>query len=346
MARRVCADDDGAADGRGGGDAFVGGDAEADAEVGDDGAVVGDSGERVEPAAEVDPECVDGQYDEPLPSPEADLDGLLAAYEPGDVKAWIASVLDARYPIGAYLVRGGLMHTDIGDCVDIFLAPNDDPDAIIAQLSTLVHECGHFLDLGESTFTEATDVFNDEIRFACAEGDTTDRGGRTFARSRINGDAFAALRPACRGGFDCDSYGGVYLDGDPDDEQFQGGDQGFSSLLEETVQYVNSLATGYAFADRFGGSVSERDGILTFLWYLGRYLKLAREDYPDAYELLTGDTCWREAILTTWGRAFRYLELTAGDDRLGIDDDAILALVRDPRILGEIQRVRDAQGCD
>ena len=43
-----------------------------------------------------------------------------------------------------------------------------------------------------------------------------------------------------------DNYANVYLDGDPDDDEFDGGDQGFNSLLEETLQYVNSLATGYA----------------------------------------------------------------------------------------------------
>ena len=74
---------------------------------------------------------------------------------------------------------------------------------------------------------------------------------------------------------DCDFYRQVYLDGDPDDDNFEGGDQGYNSVLEETTQYINSLAVGYAFNDLYSGSVSERDGILTFLWYITRYLKMA-----------------------------------------------------------------------
>jgi hypothetical protein len=31
--------------------------------------------------------------------------------------------------------------------------------------------------------------------------------------------------------------------------------------------------------------------------------------------------------------------------QLGIDDSEIMALVEEPELLGEIQRVRDAEGC-
>lgn len=64
-----------------------------------------------------------------------------------------------------------------------------------------------------------------------------------------------------------------------------------------------------------------------------------------SHELLLGTPCWRQVILTIWGRAWLYLDLSDGISSLGIDDDALLDLVLDPVLLGEIARVRDAAGC-
>lgn len=121
-------------------------------------------------------------------------------------------------------------------------------------------------------------------------------------------------------------------------------------LFEEAVQYVNSLATAYAYSSELqstGFTVTERDGILTFLWYLTRYLRLARMSHPTAYQhILQGDGgCWRDALLTLWGRAWLYLEATATMSHLGIEDDTIETLVKAPELLEEIQRVREAAGC-
>jgi len=318
--------------------------ANADAGPGADAGPTSDGGAIV-PAPEVDPRCVDGMYTETLPDPNASITTQIAGYTPANVVPFIQSVLDARYPTGAYLVRGALMDVSRGNCAEIFLNDRSNAGAVLRSLSTVVHECGHFFDLamnGRYHVTAAT-------QFTCTNGDTVARRGRTFARSLLNADAYSARRPPCGmgGGRNCDSYADIYLDGDPDDAMFDSGDQGFNSLLEETVQYVNSLATGYAYADQLGAgsSISERDGILTFLWYVGRYLRLARLEHPDAYTLLSTDRCWRDAILTTWGRAWLMLGATANARNLGINDAAIIALVRDPEILGEIQRLRVAAGC-
>ena len=300
------------------------------------------------PSELVDPGCIDGQYTETLPPADADISGLIDAYEPDNYREFIFDVLDARYPVGAYLIDGALENSTMGDCIDFFLHGNGSAQEIFGQLSTFVHECGHFWDIAEGGFSEATYIFTEDLWLSCSGGDTTDRGGFTFARSLLNGDDYSALRPPCGGGFGdgCDSYADIYLDGDPFDGNFDGGDQGFNSVLEEATQYVNSLATGYSFADQYRGSVSERDGILTFLWWIERYLRVARLDYPDAHAAILDDACWREAILTIWGRGWMYLEATDGMSNLGIDDAAILELVEDPDLLGEIQRVRDAEGCD
>ncbi|HJL17185.1 MAG TPA: hypothetical protein RMH99_16075 [Sandaracinaceae bacterium LLY-WYZ-13_1] len=297
----------------------------------------------------VDPTCIDGMYTESLPAPDADISDLVAGYDPGDPTAFIEAVLSRRYGTGLELVVEG---DSSRDCVDTFLRETGTAQDVIEQLPTVVHECGHFYDNALSDFGSNTYAINDTpLQISCAMGDSTDRGGQTFARSRIRDDAYAELRPPCDGTFGsgCDFYADIYLDGDPDDGTFDGGDQGFNMLFEEVVQYVNSIATAYAFTGELdtGGSTSQRDGILTFLWYLTRYLRMARLDYPSAYtHLLEGDGgCWRDLILTVWGRAWLYLDTTMGMGHLGIADAELMTLVTDPDLLAEIQRLRDAASC-
>ncbi len=291
------------------------------------------------PAEWVDMECTDGQFTEVIPAADADINDLFESYSEDSAIDFIYQILARRYPIGRRLVEEGRMGR-IGDCVDFFLRDRSSPQAIIRQLTTIVHECGHFADLEAGGFSESFYIITDDVDFSCSGGDTTDRNGNTFARSLINRDAYAL--EACRGGDNCDFYRQVYLDGDPEDDNFEGGDQGFNSILEETTQYINSLAVGYAFHELYNGSVSERDGILTFLWYITRYLKMAREEYPSSYEYILNNPCWRELTLTLWGRAWLYLELTEGLGQLGINDIAIEARLTD-ELVAEIDLLRDQQ---
>ena len=198
-------------------------------------------------------------------------------------------------------------------------------------------------------FSDATFIITEATKFQCTGGSSfPGTGFQTFARSLIRNDQFSTKHPPCAGGggMGCDSYANVYLDGDPDNADFEGGDQGLDSVLEEVTQYVNSLATGYAFNDYYGmWSTSERDGILNFLWYLQRYIYLARTEYPNVHQTIKTDKCWRDAILTIWGRAWLYLEATKNISQLGIDDDKLEGLVKDPTLLNEIQILRDAAGC-
>jgi hypothetical protein len=298
------------------------------------------------PGGFVDPMCTDGMYTEMLPDPNASLAGV--PFSGGDIPAFVDAALMRRYPFGLEVVRGGRMNTTFGDCSVQFAGNPTSADVAYSRLPTIVHECGHLYDGVLSNPPVNAYVIKTDFRIQCSRGDATNRGGDTFARSRIRSDEFQSLRPPCSGtggGQGCDAYANIYLDGNPDDGTFQGGDQGFNMLLEEAVQYVNSLVTAYAYADRMQGSTSARDGILTMLWYVERYLHLARTTYPTAYTRLSGDECWRTAILTMWGRAWLYLQLTRDDRRLGIDDAAIKALVADPALLDEIQRIRTAAGC-
>ena len=292
----------------------------------------------------VDPSCVDGMYSEGLPDPNVDISDI--SYS-GDIGAYVDSVLTRRYPVGAELVVGGRTNTNFGqDCDVLFAGSPSTAEDLMGRINTIVHECGHLYDFTLSSGATSGYYVTSNLTLSCDRGDTTARGGDTFARSRITGDSYSALRPPCPSAGDCDSYAPVYLDGNPDDQEFEGGDQGFSLLFEEAVQYVNSLATERAFVDQMPANqrTSARDGILTFLWWTERYLRMARLEYPDAYQRIT-DPCWRDAILTLWGRAWLYLEATDGMTPLGIDDAAILELVSDPDLLGEIERLRELEGC-
>lgn len=291
--------------------------------------------------------CLDEAYTETLPNQDASISALVANYSEADAYAFINDVLEARYPTGAYLVASAL-EEDEEDCIAYFEYDLDTAESALDELSTVVHECGHFLDGVRGGSSNDVFVFTPTKVFECQDGDTTDRSGNTFARSRIFDDAFSEERPPCSvdDSGTCDFYADIYLNGDADDNTFQSGDQGFNMLLEEAVQYVNSLAVGYAYIDyQTAAFVSARDGLLTLLWYVQRYLHMARLDFPDAYAFLTEDPCYRDAILTLWGRAWIYLDATADIDELGIDDETLLELVNDSVLLDEIERVRAASGC-
>lgn len=271
---------------------------------GDGGTTVPSNEPNWDPTApQLDLSCLDGKYEEVIPTDLPDLTETIAGFSSANYREFIDDILAQTYPFGAYLVEEGVrLGARMGDCVADYVPNRSSANRVIRQLSTVVHECGHYLDLSIGQGGAHSYVVSESLTFQCSRGDTTSRGGDTFARSRINNDKYSALKPD-------DFYKDTYLNGNPDDRVFESGDQGFNMLLEETMQYVHSLATDYYLRNQFGAtSVSSRDGILTFLWYVQRYLQMARLEYPDAYTRLTTDSCWREAILTTWGRAWRYLE--------------------------------------
>ena len=297
----------------------------------------------------VDPMCLDGMYRESLPDRSASLDDLVAAYSPANAEAFVQAVLERRYPHGWTLVREG--RGGFIDCLMTFLSDRSSAAAVLGDLGTVVHECGHVYDLDLSMGADNVYAIRGDLTMTASRGDATERGGNTFARSLLQGDAYQAMRAPCMPGQfrGCDGYADIYLDGSPTDGTFDSGDQGFNLLMEEVVQDSNSLVVGYAFPDRFSGgrSVSDRDGMLTFLWYMTRYLRLARTEHPSAYEhIVNGDGGrWRQLVLTIWGRAWLYLEETAELLGLGIDDDALMPLATAPELVEEIERLRTAQGC-
>lgn len=191
-----------------------------------------------------------------------------------------------------------------------------------------------------------TYVLTEQTTLSCTGGDAVGRGGNTFARSELYSDAYQSEFAACpnQNAQNCDSYALIYLD----PVQGNGASQGFDSVLEETTQYINSLAVGLAFRDQLpnGQITSARDGLLAFLWYIERYLHLARTENTAAYDYIINNACWRDAILTIWGRAWLYLEATKDMRNLEIYGDQFEAALLRPELLDEIARVRAAEGCE
>ncbi len=293
------------------------------------------------PSGPVDPGCLDGQYTETLPTPNVSIDGVKSGYSAANLNQFILDLLGLRYPTGAYIVDQALNSgSQLGDCVAYFAYDTSSAEKVIGTLSTVVHECGHFLDIALGGWTSDSYVITENLTLECSGGDKFEYGGNTFVRAELMNDNYAHLRSICEDGQwgGCDSYASVYLVGDS-------GNQGFNTLMEEAVQYVNSLATGYAFNDQSAWTVSEKDGILTFLWYIERYLYLARTQYPETHAFILGNECFRELILTVWGRAWLYLDATESYPKLGMEDGIIKDLVMAPELLAEIQSVRSAHGC-
>lgn len=321
------------------------------AQIDTDGDGVPDSPDPNAPGATPAPQpgrvgCTGTAYTETLPT-TASLAGL--TFSQAKAGEYLLSALGQRYPLGKWIVDEGVKRPisgQPGTCLERFLSDKSSAAKVLAQAGTVVHECGHFLDIGKSASRSAAFVITQDLELSCKSGDTTTRGGKTFARSLLKSDAYYAKRKACGGQVrqGCDMYADIYLTGNATDAAFDSGDQGFNSLLEEATQYVNSIATGLAFADQLQNQkVSERDGILTFLWYVERYLKMAREEYPDAYATLSTDACWRQAILSVWDRGWFYVEASRGKDNLEIDAPAIEELVKDPELTVEIDKLRSLE---
>ena len=62
------------------------------------------------------------------------------------------------------------------------------------------------------------------------------------------------------------------------------------------------------------------------------------------FQKIADEACWRDLVLSVWGRAWLYLDATEVP-QLGINDDFLMELVLDPTLLGEIELLRDKAGC-
>lgn len=259
-------------------------------------------------------------YSEPLcADPLPSLAMAEAAYQdtPAGMRAASLAIAAARYPIATefinvqtdmHLMTWYRQHRTFGD--------------ILSGFEVAVHEGQHIWDI-----TMAQGMWPYRLR-----DDLVIRTQRltNFNRSEImTVHAFAAT----------DNYAMVYLQGGS-------GMQGFNTLLDEYCAYVHSLAAKYCTRDSLpqGQRTSARDGILTMMYYVETYLKLARTNHPADYAAITGDPQHIRLILTNWARAEFYLNLTGPIASLGLRDDMIRPFTYDPANLEEINRLRSLPG--
>lgn len=297
------------------------------------------------PTANVVAGCYDGDFAETLPDLSVSIDDLVASYDSLGGETFVMQAMGRRYPVGKKIVEGA---KDNDFCKSFLTGTGQGAVEDLNGLSMTIHECGHMFDLLKikKDFDQSAFYVTDQLTLTCqgAGGKTTTSAENTvIGRGAILTDAYQSQMAPCDDGEiggECDSYAPKYLAGDD-------GNYGFDLLMEESNQYVHSLASAYAFSDQFSKNTysSDRDGILNFLWYIQRYLKLTREEHPDDYAFIVGNECWRKMILTTWGRAWLYLDTTKDLKNLQINGGKLLSLVQDPVLLDEIQLVRKAESC-
>jgi len=253
-----------------------------------------------------------GAYTETLCDDTASLADLSAAYmntAPG-LRAAVRGIAERRYPIGVAFVD---VQSDMQ--LGAWFRTRNTFNDVLNSFEVAVHEGGHIWDITMAR-TEWPYRLRDDLVIRA-------RRLQNFNRSEI---LTLHADPAM------DSYDEVYLTG-------RSGAQGFNTLLDEYVQYTHSLASRYCTRDalRAGTRISARDGILTMMYYVELYLKIARTQHPDDYAEIVGDPGHLQLIRTVWARAEFWLGRTASLPQLGLRDATIRTWVYDPANLMEIE---------
>jgi hypothetical protein len=281
------------------------------------------------PGSTVDPQCLDGKAyaAEPVPDRTINVDDLIASYSSTNLLPWTIQMLNRRYPIGAIGPSEAQRKNDLG-CFNVaFNMPMPSVQTALDAMNTVVHECGHMLDL------DGRWVIRADLEYKCNANLTQN----TPARNIILKDEFDALGPKGGG---LDFVKDIYLNGDS-------GKQDFRLLYTEYNQYVNQIGSAYAYYDKTK-ETSVAEGSRYFAWFVERYLRLLRASYATEYNKVAGDACWRQLILADWGRMYRrWDEVRKANMKEFVSAEVpkVDALVADPRLLAEIENLRVLDGC-
>jgi hypothetical protein len=241
----------------------------------------------------------------------ADMSDIEAAHDPSDIRTTVLAISERRYPPAV-----GFVDAQTDSELERWFSSNPDFDQVMDGYEVAVHEGAHIWGFGSFSFdTYSYRVVDDSLIIETAYLDN-------FDRSEI-----LTLHPDPGSDF----YTDVYLTG-------SSGAQGFNTLLDEYNAYAHSLASRYCTRDYLSGSsTSARDGMLTFMFYVEAYLKIAREQHPDDYDAIVDDPAHVDLILTIWQRAEAWLDLSAAHPELDIDAARIEAWVYDPDNVAEIE---------
>lgn len=256
-----------------------------------------------------------GWTEEVCSDPLADLSDVAATHSSARLRETVTAIAERRYPIAVEFIAV----QDDADLARWFSMGTDSFDSVLDGFEVATHEGAHIWDI---TMIGAEWPYR-----LTADRVIRTRNLENFARSEIL--AFHADPSS-------DFYAMVYLEG-------FSGSQGFNNLLDEYNAYVHSLASKYCTRDSLAGGVrtSAKDGILTFMYYVELYLKVARMNHPDDYAEIVGDPAHIEMILAVWDRAEFWLEITASHPELGLNDAMIRSWTYDPANLMEIEMLRD-----
>ncbi len=312
----------------------------------------------------VDKNCIDGEYilnpKEKFLKPNEfpSIQDLVNSYSKSNYMSFIYGVLGRRYPTGKSIIEQGGGQ----QAVDKWLWSKETAQSVLNNLGMAVHEIGHGIDKQspQNWYFITLDKNNSAFSFTTpgmhGKKTTSQSPMYSMERSLLLADDQNYKRPPAssskiftskefgEGPFGCDkSYAETYLSGDPNNSSFESGDQGYNSLIEEYVQYVNSLAMAYYFKD-YNRASSDRHALYTWLWWNERYLRKIRNEHPDQYQYLLNNKVWLELILTLWGRAWLYLSTNI--EGMQPDSKYLHQLVQEEVVLSEIQRIRDACNCN
>ncbi len=312
----------------------------------------------------VDRNCIDGEY---MLTPKEQflevseipsISDLISSYSEANFIEFVYGVLERRYPTGKMIIEvaGG------ESSLDFWLKDRETADEVLGDLGTAIHEVGHGIteanpeNIYYLTQTPEGEIFSMTVPGMHGEMTTSSSPMYSMERSLLLADDQNAKRPPAQsskiktskefgeGPFGCDkNYAETYLSGDPTDNNFDGGDQGFNSLIDELVEYINSMAFAHYFQDQIRAS-SRRHALLGWLWWTERFLRKIRLEHVDQYDYVVENEEWRKLILTLWGRAWLYLE--TGYPGQQPDTDYLTELVQQEEVLTEIQTIRDKCGCD
>ncbi len=244
----------------------------------------------------------------------ADLSDLEASYSPTNLRATLIAISERRYPPAV-----GLIEAQTDAELARWFSGTAGFSGVLSNYEVAVHEGAHIWGFDHFSFDSYSyRVVDDDLIIETAYLDN-------FDRSEI-----LTRHPDPAGDF----YANTYLTG-------QSGAQGFNTLLDEYNAYTHSLVSRYCTRDTIQGATSARDGILTFMWYVETYLKIAREEHGADYQAIVNDPAHVELILTVWDRAEHWLAITANEPSLGIGDDALETRVYEAANIDEIDRLRE-----
>jgi hypothetical protein len=245
------------------------------------------------------------------------IDDLKSNFQAATWRTTAVELLNRRYADGKYIVD----QLNDPNFFDFWFGQGTDSfEKVVAGLPAAVHESVHKAGFEESTASEYTWIIADNTRW------TVTPRPSLFNRSEILG-----VLPNDE---QATSYATTYLTG-------SSGAQDIENLLDELNAYTVSLYVARALLDQKppNEQSSIRDGMLTLMLYTEAYLKVAAEQHPSDYQVITGNAQLVDVIQKLWSRAVCLDELTESFPQLGIRDAEIRAYVYDPLWLQHIENL-------